>query len=240
MAAADWARGVRIARRGAARWLSTTHRGGGGGRGASRCGGGGRGPRRRSATAPSERTRRAEPTRFAAYTLLRAVDDGAYANLEMPAILRRHRLEGRDAAFATELAFGTIRWQGFYDAVIAEAAGRPTDRIDPQVLDVLRLGAHQLLGMRVATHAAADQTVGPGQGRRRGRGQRVRQRRDAPDQRALARGVARGRGARRVGEQRRSRCGTATPSGSSPRCGPPCSATAAPRAATSTPSSRPC
>ncbi len=91
---------------------------------ASGGGGGGRGPRQRSATAPSERTRRAEPTRFAAYTLLRAVDEGSYANLEMPTILRRHRLEGRDAAFATELAFGTIRWQGFYDAVIAEAAGR--------------------------------------------------------------------------------------------------------------------
>lgn len=119
-----------------------------------------RGPRRRSATAPSARTRRAEPTRFAAYTLMRAVAEGAYANLEMPTILRRHRLEGRDAAFATELGFGTIRWQGFYDAVVADAAGRPTDRIDPQVLDVLRLGAHQLLGMRVATHAAADQTVG--------------------------------------------------------------------------------
>ncbi|MDF3045002.1 MAG: methyltransferase [Ornithinibacter sp.] len=123
--------------------------------------GGGRGrPRRRSVTAPADRTRRAEPTRFAAYTLLRAVADGAYANLEMSAVLRRHRLEGRDAAFATELAFGTIRWQGFYDAVVAEAAGRPTSRIDPQVLDVLRLGSHQLLGMRVATHAAADQTVG--------------------------------------------------------------------------------
>ena len=130
-------------------------RDGGGGPSGSRGG-----PRRRSATAPSQRTRRAEPTRFAAYTLLRAVADGAYANLELPAILRRHRLEGRDAAFATELAFGTIRWQGFYDAVVAEAAGRPTTRIDPQVLDVLRLGAHQLLGMRVATHAAADQTVG--------------------------------------------------------------------------------
>ncbi len=117
-------------------------------------------PRRRSVTAPADRTRRAEPARFAAYTLLRAVADGAYANLEMPAVLRRHRLEGRDAAFATELAFGTIRWQGFYDAVVAEAAGRPTSRIDPQVLDVLRLGSHQLLGMRVATHAAADQTVG--------------------------------------------------------------------------------
>ncbi|HSF97801.1 MAG TPA: transcription antitermination factor NusB [Ornithinibacter sp.] len=131
-----------------------------GARGAGGPASGGRGPRSRTATPPSQRTKRAEPTRFAAYTLLRTVADGGYANLELPEILRRHHLAGRDAAFATELAFGTIRWQGFYDAVIADAAGRPTTRIDPPVLDVLRLGAHQLIGMRVATHAAADQTVG--------------------------------------------------------------------------------
>jgi 16S rRNA (cytosine967-C5)-methyltransferase len=78
----------------------------------------------------------------------------------MPTILRRRRLEGRDAAFATELAFGTVRWQGLYDAVVAVCAGRPLDRIDTAVLDVLRLGCHQLLSMRVPPHAAADQTVG--------------------------------------------------------------------------------
>lgn len=114
----------------------------------------------RSLQKPSERARQAEPARFAAYTLLRAVDEGAYANLEFPAIIRRHRLDSRDAAFATELAFGTLRMQGFYDAVIEQAAGRPTSKIDSGVLDVLRLGAHQLLGMRVPPHAAADQTVG--------------------------------------------------------------------------------
>ncbi|MGL5861166.1 MAG: RsmB/NOP family class I SAM-dependent RNA methyltransferase, partial [Phycicoccus sp.] len=111
-------------------------------------------------TAPAQRTRQAEPTRFAAYTVLRAVADGAYANLELPKVLRRSRLTGRDAAFATELAFGTIRWQRFYDAVLAVAADRPVERVDPQVLDVLRLGTHQLLGMRVPAHAASDQTVG--------------------------------------------------------------------------------
>ncbi len=143
---------------------------------------GGRGPRQRSATAPSQRTKRAEPTRFAAYTLLRTVADGGYANLELPDILRRHHLAGRDAAFATELAFGTIRWQGFYDAVIAQAAGRPTDRIDPQVLDVLRLGAHQLIGMRVAHARGSRPDGGPVQGRGRGRRRRFRQRRHAPDE----------------------------------------------------------
>ena len=124
--------------------------------------GGGRGPRgsQRSRQKPSDRAKHAEPARLAAYTLLRAVDDGAYANLEFPSILRRHRLDARDAAFATELAFGTLRMQGFYDAVMVPAAGPPAGKIDAGVLDVLRLGAHQLLGMRVPSHAAVDQTVG--------------------------------------------------------------------------------
>lgn len=119
-----------------------------------------RGPRQRSATPPRDRTKRAEPTRYAAYTLLRAVADGAYANLELPRILRARRLGPRDAAFTTELALGTIRWQGLYDRIIEVAADRPAGRIDAKVLDVLRLGVHQLLGMRVPAHAAADQTVG--------------------------------------------------------------------------------
>lgn len=120
----------------------------------------GRQPRRRSIATPARRTRRAEPTRYAAWSLLRAVDAGAYANLELPRILRRMHLTGRDAAFGTELAFGTLRWRGLYDAVIARAADRPVAAVDVAILDVLRLGAHELLGMRVPVHAATDQTVG--------------------------------------------------------------------------------
>lgn len=86
--------------------------------------------------------------------------EGAYANLELPRLLRRSHLEGRDAAFTTELAFGTLRHRSFYDAVIAHAADRPLSAIDDRALDVLRLGVHQLLGMRVPDHAALDQTVG--------------------------------------------------------------------------------
>ena len=89
--------------------------------------------RRRSSTRPAERTRRAEPTRAAAYHLLRAVEEGAYANLELPKVLRRSHLAGRDAAFTTELAFGTLRHRAFYDAVIAVAADRPITAIDGRV-----------------------------------------------------------------------------------------------------------
>ena len=109
---------------------------------------------------PSERSRTTDPQRLAAYTVLRAVADGAYANLELPKVLRDRRIHGRDAAFTTELVYGALRMHGLYDPVISAAAGRPVSRIDAAVLDTLRLGVHQLLGMRVPPHAAADETVG--------------------------------------------------------------------------------
>jgi 16S rRNA (cytosine967-C5)-methyltransferase len=83
----------------------------------------------------------------------------AYANLALPALLRERGISGRDAAFATELGYGTLRWRGTYDAVLAACVDRPLDAVDDPVLDLLRLGAHQLLGMRVPDHAAVAATV---------------------------------------------------------------------------------
>lgn len=95
--------------------------------------------------------------RAAALELLRAVrEDDAYANLAMPRILHGFGLSGRDAAFATELGYGTLRWQGWYDAILATCVTRPWANVEPAIKDVLRLGAHQLLAMRVPDHAAVD------------------------------------------------------------------------------------
>lgn len=118
-----------------------------------------RGPRRRSAAPPSRRTRLADPVRLVAYEVLRAIDEGAYANLELPGRLRRARISGRDAAFATELTYGAARMHGLYDPIIERAADRPLAALEPSVLDLLRIGTHQLLGMRVPAHAACDSTV---------------------------------------------------------------------------------
>jgi 16S rRNA (cytosine967-C5)-methyltransferase len=114
----------------------------------------------RSAQRPADRSRTTDPQRLAAYAVMRAVADGAYANLELPRVLREKRIQGRDAAFTTELVYGAVRMHGLYDPIISTAAARPVSQIDPAVLDTLRLGAHQLLGMRVPAHAAADETVG--------------------------------------------------------------------------------
>ena len=130
MAAADWARG--LAARG----------------------------RRRFRCARSQRRGAVDPARLVAFEVLKAVRvDDAYTNLVLPALLRQHGLSGRDAAFATELASGTIRWQGTYDAILAACIDRPLSKVESKVLDALRLGTHQLLAMRVPTHAAISTTV---------------------------------------------------------------------------------
>ena len=103
---------------------------------------------------------RTDPARRAAYDTLRAVTDReAYANLVLPKLLTERRLDARDAALATELAYGALRGRGTYDAILAECVDRPLAQLDPEVLDVLRLGAHQLLATRIPAHAAVDATV---------------------------------------------------------------------------------
>jgi 16S rRNA (cytosine967-C5)-methyltransferase len=122
-------------------------------------------PAPKSAKTPRPHRRpKKDPARMVAFTALRAVDErNAYANLILPSLLRKAEknegFERRDAAFATELVYGTLRMRGSYDAVIAACIDRPLSKVDPNVLDVLSLGAHQLLGTRIPPHAAVSATV---------------------------------------------------------------------------------
>jgi 16S rRNA (cytosine967-C5)-methyltransferase len=112
-----------------------------------------------------------DPVRRTAFDVLQAVDDrDAYANLLLPSLLRERDLSGRDAALATELTYGTLRGRGTYDAVLGMCSDRPVTKIDLPLLNVLRLGTHQLLGTRIPPHAAVGTAVdlarsvsGPGQ-----------------------------------------------------------------------------
>jgi 16S rRNA (cytosine967-C5)-methyltransferase len=117
-------------------------------------------PQNRSQGRKGARRKPLDPARAAAFEVLRAVSEReAYANLALPAVLRRRDITGRDAAFATELTYGTCRTLGLLDAVISAAAGRAPEAIDPVLLDLLRLGAYQLLRTRVGAHAAVSTTV---------------------------------------------------------------------------------
>jgi 16S rRNA (cytosine967-C5)-methyltransferase len=137
-------------------------RSGAGSSGAGSSGPGGSGPGGSGSRRPKVENNRAriQPARRIAYEVIRAVHESeAYANLLLPSKLAEARLSEADAGLATELTYGTLRRQGYYDRVLALVTGRPLDKLDPEVLDVLRLGAHQLLGMRVASHAAVDESV---------------------------------------------------------------------------------
>ncbi|WP_197679056.1 RsmB/NOP family class I SAM-dependent RNA methyltransferase [Auraticoccus monumenti] len=101
-----------------------------------------------------------DAARRVAYDALRAVHaDDAYANLVLPEMLSRRHVRGVDAAFATELLHGTCRAEGTYDRIIEAAAGRSLSSLQPAVVDVLRLGTHQLLQMDVPAHAAVATSV---------------------------------------------------------------------------------
>lgn len=142
--------------------MTAPRRSGGSGHRASRSGrpsrpGNGGPPARR---AGPNRPPVTDPARAAALELLAAVRErDAYANLALPAILRRARLSGRDAALATELGYGSCRAMGLLDAVIDACSDRPRSRIQPPLVDALRLGVYQLLRTRIPPHAAVDSTV---------------------------------------------------------------------------------
>lgn len=95
-----------------------------------------------------------------AYDIISEVNrNGGYSNLLLPSALSASNFDERDRGFVTELVYGTLRMQGRHDYILAHVSDRPWGDVDPGIVDVCRLGAHQLFEMRVPTHAAVSATV---------------------------------------------------------------------------------
>lgn len=77
--------------------------------------------------------------------LCRIETQGAYINLALAELFAGSALSPRDRAFATELAYGTLRWRGRIDWVLSHFVKRPLRSQHPIVRNVLRLSAYQLL-----------------------------------------------------------------------------------------------
>jgi 16S rRNA (cytosine967-C5)-methyltransferase len=98
--------------------------------------------------------------RVLVYDILSEVNRrGGYSNLLLPQALGASNFEQRDKGFATELLYGTLRMQGRHDYILAQLSDRPWSEVDEGIVDICRLGVHQLFEMRVATHAAVSATV---------------------------------------------------------------------------------
>lgn len=96
-----------------------------------------------------------------AFELTRRVNSGGgYLNLLLRYRLGESGLDSRDRALVTEMTYGVQRHRGRLDYIISSFSHRPLHRIQPEVLDVLRLGVYQLYMMRTPRHAAVNETVG--------------------------------------------------------------------------------
>ena len=96
----------------------------------------------------------------AARVLVRVETEDAFADLALDAELNRAGANPRDAALATELVYGTLRWQRYLDWILAPHSRRPLARLDPRPRALLRMTAYQLVHLdRVPPFAAVNDAV---------------------------------------------------------------------------------
>src|SRR5262245_17159255 len=97
------------------------------------------------------------PARVAAFQILKGVSSG-HADLSSAIADNRSKLaDDRDRALAADIATGVQRWRGALDHIVGAFSKRPVERLDPEVLEVLRLSAYQLLHLdRVPASAVVD------------------------------------------------------------------------------------
>lgn len=108
---------------------------------------------------PAPRTPAGLPARRAALEAIAAVEqDGAWSNLAVPEAVA-DLPEARDRAFASHLAYDTLRWRSTLDHALGQVLSRPLGQVEPDLQRVLRLGALQLLRTGVPVSAAVDTAV---------------------------------------------------------------------------------
>lgn len=101
-----------------------------------------------------------DATRLLAFDVLTEVNrQQGYSNLLLPQALKASNFDERDRSFVTELVYGTIRMQGKHDWVLSQISDRPWMEVDHEIVDICRLGVHQIHEMRVPDHAAVASTV---------------------------------------------------------------------------------
>ena len=101
-----------------------------------------------------------DAARLLAFDLLTEVNrNEGYSNLLLPQALNASKLEDRDRSLVAELLYGTIRMQGKHDWVLSQISDRPWSEVDPGIIDICRLGVHQIHEMRIPDHAAVAATV---------------------------------------------------------------------------------
>ncbi len=100
------------------------------------------------------------PARTIAFDALRRVEaEAAYASDVLHSELNAS-VKPEDAALATELTLGVLRWRGLLDFLLERLLGKPVSKLDLPVALALRLGLYQLRFLeRVPARAAVNESV---------------------------------------------------------------------------------
>jgi 16S rRNA (cytosine967-C5)-methyltransferase len=99
------------------------------------------------------------PARRLAFQILAEIDRGGATLADRLAAPEAAGLPRRERAFLHELVLGTLRRRGELDHTLAALVDRPLGRLDPGALVALRLGAYQILHLRVPDRAAVSESV---------------------------------------------------------------------------------
>ncbi len=113
----------------------------------------------------------ASPARRIAFTILQELEGRGPTLDDRLAQPDAEALDPRERAFLHELLLGSLRRRGAIDHALGALSDRPLERLSPDVRAALRLGAHQVLHLRVPPHAAVSESVAlVGTGRTRASG----------------------------------------------------------------------
>jgi 16S rRNA (cytosine967-C5)-methyltransferase len=109
---------------------------------------------------PERQPQEGTAARRAAWRAVRSVhEQGAWSAPAVSRALEASELDARDRAFAANLAYETLRWEGTLDWALSKVVNRPLAQVEAPVLDALRIGAWQLLFGNVPDRAAVGTTV---------------------------------------------------------------------------------
>ena len=86
--------------------------------------------------------------------------NGAWIDGALKQVLKRDGLSGRDAAFASRIAYGVMQSRIYLDRCLARCLTQRPEKLEPLLLDILRVGAYQILLMdKVPVNAAVNEAV---------------------------------------------------------------------------------
>ena len=85
---------------------------------------------------------------------------GAWSDGILKEYVQRDRLDRRDAALASQLVYGVMQNRLLLDFYLSQVVSGPMSRLQPEMLDILRLGAYQILLLdKIPDSAAVNEAV---------------------------------------------------------------------------------